>query len=124
MQKALGNAVRVVGEAAEKARPHVEEAIVNVKDKANHVEEWVKDEKNIETVKIGAKAAAQEVGDRFSLWNMVMKRPNNFNIDCQFCQGESWARRWNTHDGCSWNHHRPSHRRSQSAGLHSERHCR
>lgn len=124
MQKALGNAVRVVGEAAEKARPHVEGAIINVKDTASHVEEWVKDEKNIENVKVGAQAAAQEVGDRFTLWTMVMKGSNSFDIDCQFCQGESWTCRWNTHDGCSWNHHRPGHGRSQSAGLYSERHCR
>lgn len=87
MQKALGNAVRVAGETAEKARPHVEGAIINVKDTASHVEEWVKNEENIEVVKNGAKVAAQEVGDRFTLWTMVMKRPNKVDIDCQFCQG-------------------------------------
>ncbi|KAL7969554.1 hypothetical protein HDV63DRAFT_410905 [Trichoderma sp. SZMC 28014] len=59
VQKALGNAVRVVGEAAEKARPQVEGAIIIAKDKASHVEEWVKDEKNIEAVKMGTQAAAQ-----------------------------------------------------------------
>lgn len=101
MQKALGNAVRVVGEAAEKARPQVEGAIIIAKDKASHVEEWVKDEKNIEAVKMGTQAAAQGVGDRFTLWTMAMKRPNNFDIDCQLCQGESCARRWSTHDGRS-----------------------
>ncbi|KAM0485343.1 hypothetical protein ACHAPX_001329 [Trichoderma viride] len=63
VQKALGNAVRAAGEAAEKARPHVEEAIINVKDTASHVEEWVKDEENIEAVKNGAKVAAQETAN-------------------------------------------------------------
>ncbi|KAK1255313.1 hypothetical protein MKX08_009308 [Trichoderma sp. CBMAI-0020] len=59
VQKALNDAVRVVGEAAEKARPHIEEVLINVKDTANHVEDWVKDEDNFEAIKNGAKAAAQ-----------------------------------------------------------------
>ncbi|PNP43329.1 hypothetical protein TGAMA5MH_04786 [Trichoderma gamsii] len=63
VQKALGNAVRVAGETAEKARPHVEGAIINVKDTASHVEEWVKNEENIEAVKNGAKVAAQETAN-------------------------------------------------------------
>lgn len=63
VQKALNDAVRVVGEAAEKARPHVEEAIINVKDTASHVEGWVKDEDKIEAIKNGAKVAAQETAN-------------------------------------------------------------
>lgn len=59
VQKALDNAVRVVGEAAENARPHVEGAITSLKDTASHVEEWTKDEKNIEAVKNAAQVAAQ-----------------------------------------------------------------
>lgn len=66
MQKALDNAVRVVGEAAEKARPHVGGVITNLKDTATHVEEWTKDEKNIEAVKNGAQAALQQVSDRLA----------------------------------------------------------
>ncbi|PTB40949.1 hypothetical protein M441DRAFT_27459 [Trichoderma asperellum CBS 433.97] len=57
VQKALDNAVRFVGEAAENARPHVEEAITSLKDTASHVEEWTKDEKNIEAVKNAAQTA-------------------------------------------------------------------
>lgn len=67
VQKALDNAVRVVGEAAENARPHVEGAITSLKDTASHVEEWTKDEKNIEAVKNAAQVAAQGASDRLAL---------------------------------------------------------
>ncbi|KAL6904992.1 hypothetical protein GGI43DRAFT_297590 [Trichoderma evansii] len=69
VQKALDNAGRVIGEAAENARPHVEEFITNVKDTASHVEEWTKDEKNIEAVKNGAQVAVQETA------NFAMENP-------------------------------------------------
>lgn len=124
VQKALDDAVRVVGEAAAKARPHVEEVITNVKETASHVEDWVKDEENIEAVKNNAKAAAQEVGDRLTLWCMIMKRPTNVDVDCQFREGESWTHRWSTHDGCSWNHYGSFHGRSRIAGLYPSRHRR
>jgi hypothetical protein len=77
VQKALDDAVRTVGEAAEKARPHVEGVITNAQGVASHVDEWVKDEKNIEAVKKSAEVAAQEVGDRLTLRPLVMKRPTN-----------------------------------------------
>ncbi|KAM0453466.1 hypothetical protein ACHAO4_005059 [Trichoderma viride] len=63
VQKALNDAVRAVGEAAEKARPHVEGVITDLKDTAIHVEEWTKNEKSFEAVKNGAQAAIQETAN-------------------------------------------------------------
>lgn len=119
MQKALNDAVRAVGEAAEKARPHVEGVITDLKDTAIHVEEWTKNEKNFEAVKNGAQAAIQEVSN-----SLACDMHANVDVDCQLRKRESWTHRWSTHDVCSRSYYSSFHGRSRSAGLYSSRHCR